>query len=69
MIKVRITSKAGRTLKTDLPANIHALHHTLTEISFSHLQNMTQHFQHIKILLLVFIRGLPYFLLQGSYQT
>ena len=42
MIKVRITSKAGRTLKTDLPANIHALHHTLTEISFSHLQNMTQ---------------------------
>ena len=32
MIKVRITSKAGRTLKTDLPANIHALHHTLTEM-------------------------------------
>lgn len=32
MIKVKITSKAGRTLKTELPANIHALHHTLTEI-------------------------------------
>lgn len=32
MIKVKITSKVGATFEKELPANIHALHHTLTEM-------------------------------------
>ncbi len=30
--KAKITSKAGAVYESELPANIHALHHTLTEM-------------------------------------
>ncbi len=32
MIKVKITSKTGTSLEWELPANIHELHHALTEM-------------------------------------